>query len=139
MTDILERLDNLIECEMDKAQCELYATARAEIERWRSRFESLQAVSFRRASEIERLRRGPDRFYEIEAWCNQLEADIERLTALCLKWQTAHEKLHADNERLRALLGKLRWTSIDKDNMEFRCDTTCYVVDEIRRALEQKP
>jgi hypothetical protein len=38
-------------------------------------------------------------------------------------------------ERLRALLGKLHWKSIDKDNMEYRCDITCYVMDEIRAAL----
>jgi hypothetical protein len=47
--------------------------------------------------------------------------------------------LRAEVERLRSLLGKLRWKSIDKDNMEFRCDATCYVMDEIRAALEPKP
>ena len=61
------------------------------------------------------------------------ERDAERIT-----YNDAIADLIAANERLRALLGKLRWKSIDKDNMEFRCDTTCYVMDELR-ALEEKP
>lgn len=36
---------------------------------------------------------------------------------------------------LFAALKKLEWKSIDKDNMEFRCDTNCYVIDEIRAAI----
>jgi len=49
------------------------------------------------------------------------------------------KRLHADNERLRALLQKLRWKSIDKDNMEFRCVVPYNIMDELRAALEQKP
>jgi hypothetical protein len=44
-----------------------------------------------------------------------------------------------DNERLRALLQKLDWKSIDKDNMEYGCRIPYNVMDEIRRALEPKP
>lgn len=32
-------------------------------------------------------------------------------------------------------LKSLKFISIDKDNMEFRCDTTCYVLDTVRAAL----
>lgn len=32
-------------------------------------------------------------------------------------------------------LETLRWKSIDKDNMEFECRTTCYEMDKIRAAL----
>ncbi len=50
------------------------------------------------------------------------------------------DRLDAEIAKLQKLLGKLRWESIDKDNMEWRCETTCYVMDEIRAALnEQKP
>jgi hypothetical protein len=56
-------------------------------------------------------------------------------------WQAFKERDQAvaEVEQLRAALGKLKWKSIDKDNMEFRCDITCYVMDEIRAALEPKP
>ena len=83
-------------------------------------------------AELERLR----------AALKAVAAEIERLQTgweLATKAIDENTSLKAELERLRALLGKLRWKSIDKDNMEFRCDITCYVMDEIRRALEPKP
>jgi len=64
-------------------------------------------------AEIERLRaRGPDRFYEIEAWCNQLEAA---------------------NERLRAALQRI-------DGINDNPAVYNPMIEEVlRRALEQKP
>jgi hypothetical protein len=41
-------------------------------------------------------------------------------------------------ERLRALLQKLEWKSIDKDNMEYSCRIPYNVMDELR-AMEPKP
>lgn len=72
----------------------------------------------------------------------KLRAEIKRLRAEqsrdAREWNETVPAFRADNERLRALLGKLHWKSIDKDNMEFRCDTTCYVIDEIRTALNRR-
>jgi uncharacterized small protein (DUF1192 family) len=83
------------------------------------------------------------------AWerIKELRAEVERLQLLLEAKTTPGYELLADEavelraeiERLKALLGKLRWKSIDKDNMEFRCDITCYVMDEIRAALKDKP
>jgi len=33
------------------------------------------------------------------------------------------------------LVMQQKWISIDKDNMEFQCTTTCFVLDKIRDAL----
>lgn len=30
-----------------------------------------------------------------------------------------------------------KWSSVEKDNMEFRCITTCFVLDELRDTLKQ--
>jgi predicted nuclease with TOPRIM domain len=70
---------------------------------------------------------------------DELRAEVERLREARDKFDLEAQQLDADNERLRALLQKLRWKSTDKDNMEFRCDITCYVMEEMRAALEQKP
>lgn len=48
-------------------------------------------------------------------------------------WRTA--RLRRAAPEMLAVLQKLQWKSTDKDNMEFRCDTTCYVVDEIRLVI----
>jgi hypothetical protein len=53
--------------------------------------------------------------------------------------KTALWEARAEIERLRALLQKLDWKSIDKDNMEFSCRVPYNVMDETRRALETKP
>jgi hypothetical protein len=50
----------------------------------------------------------------------------------------ALDELRAENARLKALLQKLKWKSIDKDNMEFRCEITCYVMDELRALQQEK-
>ena len=81
----------------------------------------------------------------------QLRAEIERLQADnnaladTLKeadqvgyWQRKEEIARAEVEQLLALLGKLDWKSIDKDNMEFSCRIPYNVMDEIRTTLEPK-
>lgn len=30
-----------------------------------------------------------------------------------------------------------KWSSVEKDNMEFQCITTCFVLDELRDTLKQ--
>ncbi|HEY5444952.1 MAG TPA: hypothetical protein VIJ87_10860 [Pyrinomonadaceae bacterium] len=35
--------------------------------------------------------------------------------------------------QLAEWIKKLRWVSIDKDNMEFTVDTTCYVKDALNK------
>jgi hypothetical protein len=47
------------------------------------------------------------------------------------------ERARAD--KLAALLGSIKWTSIDKDNMEFSATINCYQMDEIRAAAPQQP
>ena len=44
--------------------------------------------------------------------------------------------LLAENKHLRETLGALKWKSIDKDNMEFECRTTYFVMDRIHAALK---
>jgi hypothetical protein len=77
------------------------------------------------ADEIERL--------------HKIELQFLALQEERVRWFADNEWLTADNERLRALLQKLDWKSIDKDNMEFSCRVPYNVMDEIRRALEPKP
>ena len=92
---------------------------------------------------VERLRRciRPGYLTEIVAveTLQEAAAEIERLRALVIEQQKHIIEIVAKNNQLRAVLEKLHWKSIDKDNMEFRCDTTCFVMDDIRRALEPKP
>jgi hypothetical protein len=62
----------------------------------------------------------------------------------CSQGGIPYNKAHLDAKdaeiaRLRALLQKLDWKSIDKDNMEFSCRVPYNVMDETRRALETKP
>ena len=72
-------------------------------------------------------------------------------TAAALEHERAHNKrlltqlenwdlieMNKENQHLRALLRSLHWKSIDKDNMEFECRTTCYVMDEIIKALAKE-
>ena len=66
----------------------------------------------------------------------EMRAEIERLRESCIKIALDKDVII---ERLRALLQKLDWKSIDKDNMEYGCRIPYNVMDEIRRALEPKP
>jgi hypothetical protein len=78
--------------------------------------------------------------------------DIANMRAAAKAWRAnaiasgetvrAHDKIDElidEIERLQALLQKLEWKSIDKDNMEYSCRIPYNVMDEIRRALEPKP
>lgn len=56
MTDIVERLDNLLEADPDPAMCELYATCKAEIERLTAARDAAMRVHVEDGAEIERLR-----------------------------------------------------------------------------------
>lgn len=47
MTDIVERLNNLLEADPDPAMCELYATCKAEIERLRAENAELRLLLLR--------------------------------------------------------------------------------------------
>ena len=76
--------------------------------------------------------------FQIDAVNNaldELRAENARLQAHATSMINA---MKAENEMLRALLGKLTWKSIDKDNMEFRCEITCYVMDELRALQQEK-
>jgi len=77
---------------------------------------------------VERLRNNPMR----NLIFREAAAVIEHL-------RFAVSAVDEDNERLRALLQKLDWKSIDKDNMEYGCRIPYNVMDEIRRVLEPKP
>jgi peptidoglycan hydrolase CwlO-like protein len=89
MTNIVERLGNLIECEMDKAQCELYSTAKAEIERLRASDRALcgDVAEYEREiackdAEIERLKAEIERLEkQIEAtrWLVNIEEKLDKI------------------------------------------------------------
>ncbi len=119
MTDIAERLGNLIECEMDKAQCELYATAKAEIEKLRMQLADHGETITRLETEIERL--------------HKIELQFIALQEERVRWFADNEWLTADNERLRAALQR-----IDGINDNPACFNPM-IEEVLRRALEPKP
>ena len=154
MTDIAERLGNLIECEMDAAQCELYATAKAEIERLRALgpdddWEERGAAAELRA-EIERLT-GRLADLKIENWqlkgalgyevpgqipcgdfkCGLCEAkhnEIERLQRADERWREDYREARAEIERLRGEIES--WKALVAKYEGYT---------DARRALEPKP
>jgi len=69
----------------------------------------------------------------------ELRAEVERLSEQVRNRDYALDRVQDIVERLRALLQKLEWKSIDKDNMEYSCRIPYNVMDEIRAALEPKP
>lgn len=88
-------------------------------------------------AELEQLRAENERLQaHATSMINAMKVENEQLEAECNEFKRDLRRRRSENQRLKALLEKLQWTSIDKDNMEFRCDTTCYVMDEIRRVLE---
>jgi hypothetical protein len=47
----------------------------------------------------------------------------------------ANARLIAAAPDMLAVLQKLKWISIEKDNMKFKCETTCFVIDELNAAI----
>ena len=74
----------------------------------------------------------------------KLKAENERLRGLVGDWslkavkrRVEAENLRAENERLLAALENIKWQSADKDNMEFEARITCFQMDNIRAALKE--
>jgi hypothetical protein len=73
-----------------------------------------------------------------QALIGHQRVESERLEAECNEFKRDLRRRRSENQRLKALLEKLQWTSIDKDNMEYSCRIPYNVMDELR-ALEPKP
>lgn len=68
-----------------------------------------------------------------------LKDNTEAIADANAAWKGAHHTLSVISSNLAEAVQKLRWKSIDKDNMEFECRTTCFVMDEIRSGLNRLP
>ncbi len=53
------------------------------------------------------------------------------------KWD-ASEELRRERDQLREVLESIKWTSCEKDNMEFAAKITCYQMDSIRELLKDE-
>lgn len=95
-----------------------------------------RAIAQQWADKVQTLENENER---LQAAYDSRGGEMDSMRMVLAETQKWNENRLAEIKQLRSLLGKLHWKSIDKDNMEFRCDTTCYVMDEIRAALEPKP
>ncbi len=110
MTDIAERLSNLIECEMDKAQCELYTTAKTEIAQLRAEIGRLKADATRDDEQMVRDSREIERLTEA-----QMRKDAEAREQIQGK-DAEIKRLQAENAEQKAEMQKLydNWVRVLK-------------------------
>ena len=66
---------------------------------------------------------------------SEKEGSDSLIRAICDLALKQRDLAEAEIQHLKTLIGELKWKSVDKDNMEFECRTTCFIVDKLHKAL----